>query len=89
MKIITIAVPDEEMLAFDVFIQESNVIVLDEKKDLSEITVYKVDMEQTGNTQEALEAMEKMEKELEEEKRLSPNLRSVKKLLENKLWVLD
>ncbi|MEN9447500.1 MAG: hypothetical protein RJA25_790 [Bacteroidota bacterium] len=67
MKIITIAVPDEEMLAFDVFIQESNVIVLDEKKDLSEITVYKVDMEQTGNTQEALEAMEKMEKELEEE----------------------
>ena len=67
MKIITIAVPDEEMLAFDVFIQESNVIVLDEKKDLSEITVYKVDMEQTSNTQEALEAMEKMEKELEEE----------------------
>ena len=67
MKIITIAVPDEEMLAFDVFIQESDVIVLDEKKDLSEITVYKVDMEQTGNTQEALEAMEKMEKELEEE----------------------
>ena len=38
MKIITIAVPDEEMLAFDVFIQESNVIVLDEKKDLSEYT---------------------------------------------------
>lgn len=65
MKIVTIAVPEEEMLAFDTFLQQSNVIVLDEKSSMvfesEEITIT------DHPDANLLKAMEQIEKELDEE----------------------
>ncbi|HNE50243.1 MAG TPA: hypothetical protein PLZ64_03820 [Chitinophagales bacterium] len=68
MKIITIAVPEDEMLVLDAFLQKTNIMVLNEREDQEETFSYEMEIEEPGtSTEDVLKVMGQIEKELEEE----------------------
>jgi len=68
MKIITIAVPEDEMLVLDAFLQKTNIMVLNEREDQEETFSYEMEIEENGtSTEYVLKVMGQIEKELEEE----------------------
>ena len=68
MKIITIAVPEDEMLVLDAFLQKTNIMVLNEREDQEETFSYEMEIEENGtSTEDVLKVMGQIEKELEEE----------------------
>ena len=68
MKIITIAVPEEEMLVLDAFLQQTNIMILNEREDQEEAISYEVEIEEAGaSSEDVLRVMVQLEQELEEE----------------------
>ena len=68
MKIITISVLEEEMLLLDAFLQQTNIMVLNEHEDQEESFSYEMEIEETGaTTEDVLKVMGQIERELEEE----------------------
>jgi hypothetical protein len=68
MKIITIAVPDEEVLFLEALLQQTNITILDEKEDYAEVFLYELESEESeASPEEAIIVMAQLERELEEE----------------------
>lgn len=68
MKIITIAVPDEEVLFLEALLQQTNITILDEKEDYAEVFLYELELEESeASPEEAIIVMAQLERELEEE----------------------
>ncbi len=68
MKIITIAVPDEEVLFLEALLQQTNITILEEKEDYAEVFLYELELEESeASPEEAIIVMAQLERELEEE----------------------
>ena len=68
MKIITIAVPDEEVLFLEALLQQTNITILVEKEDYAEVFLYELELEESeASPEEAIIVMAQLERELEEE----------------------
>lgn len=68
MKIITIAVPDEEVLFLEALLKQTNITILEEKEDYAEVFLYELELEESeASPEEAIIVMAQLERELEEE----------------------
>ena len=68
MRLITIAVPEEDVVALDALLQQSNITVLDEKDDNIEVLLYELESDEVETSlEEDLIIMRQLEKELDEE----------------------
>lgn len=68
MRIITIAVPEDEILALDTFLQQTDITILEEKDDSIEVLLFELESGETETTlEEDLLIMQQLERELDEE----------------------
>ncbi len=68
MRLITIAVPEEDILALDTLLQQTNITVLDEKDDSIEVLLFEFEPDEAETTlEEDLLIIQQLERELDEE----------------------